>query len=153
MGSTPGNDAALSTVLQWLFILVLLIIVIILLGKLITRMQKDNSLFYSEKGAVNLRIGRMPTMLTATANCRWFKIVVADNRFTLCYANAFDDVKEFECEIVGDPVEKPFIIEFTEDNFKRVVFNLKPGQVAVFKHKIIFSYKHVVDIKSFKYIK
>lgn len=153
MGSIPDNDVALQTVLQGLLIIILIIIVVILVGKLITRMQKDNSLFYSEKGAVNLRIGRMPTMLTATANCRWFKIVVTDNRFVLCYANAFDDVKEFECEIVGDPVQKSFIIEFTEPNFKRVVFNLKPGQVAIFKHKIIFSYKHVVDIKSFKYIK
>jgi hypothetical protein len=153
MGSIPDNDVALRTILQGLLIIVLIIIVIILIGKIITRVQKDNSLFYSEKGAINLRIGRMPTMLTATANCRWFRVVVMDNRFILCYANAFDDIKEFECEIVGDQVEKSFSIELTEANFKKVVFNLKPGPVAIFKHKIIFSYKHVVDTKSFKYIK
>lgn len=153
MGSIPADKVALSTMLQWLFIFLLVIVVVILLVKLTTRLQKDNSLFYSEKGAINLRIGQMPNMLMATANCRWFKIIVTGNKFTLCYANAFDSIKEFECEIVGDPINKPFEIEFTEANFKKVVFNLKPGQVAVFKHKILFSYKHDVNIKRFKYIK
>ena len=114
-------------------------------------MKGDNQVYYEEKGAINLRIAKLPELRIATKNCKDFKLVAKGKQMVISYANPFGQVKEFEIEIVGNPVKKAFQLTFTEEEFKKLCFHLKPGKLAVQKNKLIFNYGSAVRVK-FEYL-
>lgn len=142
-----SDSASVSTVLMWILILLLAILLIALLARMYINLQGDNKIFYSEEGAINLRVDKLPDIRIATKNCKDFQLTVADNVMVISYANPFGGVKEFRCNIVGDPVKKGFIMKFKEEDFKKLCYHLKPGNIAIYKNKIIFNYNLAVRAK------
>lgn len=143
--------ATVETVLLWSIVICLGIIFVSLAVSLLLKTKGDNQVFYSEKGAINLRIEKLPDIRVATKNCKDFKLVAKGNRIVISYANPFGGLKKFEFQIVGDPVKKPFVLLLSEQEFKKLCFHLKPGNLAVTKNKLIFNYNQSVRIR-FKYL-
>lgn len=137
---------------MWILIIALGIVFVALTARLINNLRGDNKVFYSEKGAINLRVDKLPDIRIATKNCKDFKLTVKDNILVISYANPFGGVKSFTCNIVGDPVKKGFVLTFTEQDFKKLCFHLKPGNIAVYKNKITFNYNLTVRAR-FNYLK
>lgn len=146
------DDATVSTVLMWILIILLASIFVVLLVRLINNSRGDNKVFYSEKGAINIRVDKLPDIRIATKNCKDFKVTVLKNLMTISYANPFGGVKKFECHLVGDPIHKGFVLDFTEQDFKKLCYHLKPGTLAIHKTKIIFNYNQAVRCR-FTYMK
>lgn len=142
----------IATLLSWTIVLLLGVVFIVLLARLFIKLKGDNKVFYSEKGAINLRVDRLPDIRVATKNCKDFKLVVRGNTLILSYANPFGGVKEFKCNIVGDPVERGFMLTFSEEDFRKLCVHLKPGAIAVHRTKITFNYNLAVKAK-FSYLK
>ncbi|MFF2798181.1 hypothetical protein, partial [Lysinibacillus xylanilyticus] len=114
---------------------------------LYVNLKGDNRIFYEEKGAINLRIDRLPDIRIATKNCKDFKLTVTENTMVISYANPFGGVKEFICHLVGDPVKRGFVLNLKEQDFKRLCYHLKPGSIAVHKNKIVFNYNSAVPAR------
>lgn len=146
-----GNSVPVETVLMWSIAIVLGIVFVSLAVSFLLKLRGNNEIFYSEKGAINLRIEKLPDIRVATKNCKDFKLVAIGKTITISYANPFGGLKRFKFNIVGDPVKKPFELKFTEQDFKKLCFHLKPGNIAVTKTKIIFNYNQSVRVR-FKYI-
>lgn len=146
------ESASISQVLMWVLVLLLVFIALALLGRFVTNMKGDNKIYYSEKGAINLRIDKLPDLRIATKNCKDFKVTAYEKTMIISYANPFGDVKEFKCVLVGEPLKRGFELTLTEADFKKLCFHLKPGKLAVFKHKLVFNYGSVVKVK-FNYLK
>jgi len=146
-----NEGVPVSTVLMWVLIAILAMLLLALVARLITNMKGDNKIYYSEKGAINLRVDKMPDLRIVTKNCKDFKLTAYEKTMVISYANPFGQVKEFECSLVGDPLKRGFVLSFTEQDFKKLCFHLKPGKLAVFRHKLVFNYGSVVRV-SFKYL-
>ena len=145
--TTASNEAQASTVLMWTLILLLVVLLVAVAFKVINKLRGDNKVYYDQKGAINLRVDRLPDLRIATKSCNSFKVRVYDKTMLISYANPFGGVKEFKCNIVGDPVKKPFEVKFTEQSFKKFCMNLKPGKIAFTKTKVIFNYNKSVPAK------
>lgn len=149
--SLATESATVGEVLMWVLVALLAMLLVGLVAKLITNMKGDNQIYYEEKGAINLRINKLPDFRIATKNCNDFKLVAQDKKIIISYANPFGQVKEFECAIVGNPIKKPFQLNFTETEFKKLCFHLRPGKISVLKNKLVFNYGSTVKVK-FEYL-
>ena len=146
------EDTSVKTVLIWCLIILLGIVLVVMISKLINNFRGDNQMFYSEKGAINLRIDKLPDIRVATKNCKDFSLTVYKNVMIISYANPFGGVKSFQCTLVGEPIQDGFIMKFTEQDFKKLCYHLKPGNIAIHKNRIVFNYNLSVKAK-FYYLK
>lgn len=150
--STDDQSVTIGTLMLGLLFVVLVILIIILVRLLLLKLTRTDDAFYYEKNALNLRIVKTPTVTMVTTNCSDFKVYCADSKFVLSCVNPFGETKSSICDLIGDPVEKGFYLELAESEFKKLLFYLKPGPIAVFKHKIMLQYKYSVSVKKFKYM-
>lgn len=141
------DEASVSTVLMWALVILLGILLIAMCARLFNNLRGDNRVFYSEKGAINIRIEKLPDIRIVTKNCKDFQAVVIGNTLIISYANPFGGVKEFKCSLVGDPIKKGFVLKFTETEFKKFCHHIKPGNLSISKNRITFNYNKSVGTK------
>lgn len=145
--SELNDTTSINTVLIYSIILLVSVLIIFLIVSLIKRSRSDNSVFYEEKGAINLRIAKLPDIRIATQHCKNFKLEAVHKEIIISYENPFGGRKEFVAEIIGPPVVKPFYVEFKETQFKKLCFNLKPGNISITKNRMTFNYNRSVQCR------
>ena len=143
----------LQEFLMWALIAILGILLLALIIRLFNKSRKGNSVFYEEKGAINLRIQKVPDLRIATKHCKDFYMEIHGRRLTLSYANPFGQKKEFKCKLVGEPVEHHLLIGFYEPEFRKLCLKLKPGKIAISRSRVLLNYNLSVKVKSFKKLK
>lgn len=150
--SDLNSSTNITTVVLYSIILLVSVVIIFLIFIIVKRSRSDNSIFYEEKGAINIRIAKLPDIRIATKHCKNFLVTVIDQEVIISYENPFGGKKEYIAEVVGPPIDKPFYVEFREVEFKKLCFNLKPGNLSFSKNKMTFNYNRSVQCR-LKYFK
>lgn len=145
-----SDATSVSNLLMWILIILLVMLLAFMVVRLFNKLRGDNKVFYEEKGAINLRVQKLPDIRIATKNCKDFKAVVYGNVMVISYANPFGGMKKFKCRLSGDPIKQPFMVKFTEADFKKFCYHIQPGNIAVFKTKITFNYNLAVKCRYYK---
>lgn len=146
--TTLNNQSAVPVeeVLMWTLVLLLGVLLVAVVARLIGKNRKGNELFYQKKGALNLRVEKVPDLRIATKHCKNFLIMIHGRTMLLSYENPIGGVKEFKCKLVGAPVKDYITITLNENEFKKFCRNLKEGNLAITGSKILVNYNLTVRI-------
>lgn len=145
-----GNDGGIpvSEFLMWALVAILAILLVAILTRFINKSRRGNAVFYEQKGAINLRLQKLPDLRIATKHCKDFHMEVRDKTMLLSYANPIGGKKEFKCKLVGEPCKQPILVKFTEQEFRKLCINLKPGKIAIRGRKVLLNYNLTVKAYS-----